>query len=415
MNILIANWTWYPSGGDWTTVENLIRLYEKNGHKVIPFSMKDERNFKSDYDSYFVSKIDYKNLNKKKTIHNSFQVITRSFYSTEAKKNLVKLFNSTKIDLVHLHNYLLYLTPSILPVIKRHNIPIIWTLHDYSLICPAVSFVSSDKICEACKGKKYYNCFLHKCKKNSYRASLIAALQNYFNSIWNIDKYIDYYITPSKFLKQKFVEFGYNENKLVNIYNPFEINTLSDFSESKTLQDNNYILYLGRLEIIKGLETLIRAMKLIRNTTLYIVGDGTASEYLKKMVIEESIKNVNFFGKLGRKEVLQYLQNCQFTICPSEWYENLPYSVVESMAFSKPVVASKIGGIPELVVDGYTGLLFNSGNVEDLVEKINILLNDKSKTISFGQNAKKHISELVDPDVHYEQLQNIFSRLNINS
>jgi len=145
------------------------------------------------------------------------------------------------------------------------------------------------------------------------------------------------------------------------------------------------------------------------------VGDGTASEYLKKMVIEESIKNVNFFGKLGRKEVLQYLQNCQFTICPSEWYENLPYSVVESMAFSKPVVASKIGGIPELVVDGYTGLLFNSGNVEDLVEKINILLNDKSKTISFGQNAKKHISELVDPDVHYEQLQNIFSRLNINS
>lgn len=413
MNILIVNWTWYPSGGDWTTVENSIRLYEKNGFKVIPFSMQDERNFPTEYENYFVSKIDYKELNKRKTPVNYIRVLNRSIYSIEAKNNLKKLLNSVKIDIAHLHNYGLYLTPSILPVLKEQNIPIVWTLHDYGLICPAVSFVSNGNICEACKGGKFYNCTLKKCKKNSYQASLVASIQSYFYNIWNIDKYINYYICPSEFLRQKFIEFGYNANKLIKIFNPYDIESLNINTDSYASSHINYILYVGRLELIKGVRTLIDAMKNIHNTKLIVIGDGTQADYFKTYVSDNHIDNIIFMGQLKKEEVIQFIKNSKFAICPSECYENLPYSIVEAMIMGKPVIGARIGGIPELIIDGKTGLTFESGNVESLTEKINYLLGNPSEIISFGQNAKKYISELVNLDTHYKKLEYIFNRLKI--
>ena len=413
MNILIVNWTWYPSGGDWTAVNNLIKIYEKNGHRIIPFSMQDERNNKTEFDKYFVTNIDYKELNKNKNIFNAFRVLNRSIYSLEAERNLKKLFKNIKIDLAHLHNYGHYITPSILPVLKRQNIPVIWTLHDFSLICPAVSFVSNGKICESCKGRKFYNCTIKKCKKNSYMASLMASLQAYIYNIWNIDKYINFYITPSEFLKQKFIEFGFDGRKLLKIYNPYDIMELNNIADSTAFKYKNYILYLGRLELIKGVLTLISSMKFIFDTPLLIIGNGTEENYFKNYVDINQIKNVFFLGKLNREDVLHYIKHSLFTICPSECYENLPYSIIEAMALGKPVIGANIGGIPELVIDGYTGLLFEPGNIESLSEKIKTLLNDNSRIISYGLNAKKFISEMVDPDTHYKKLNNIFYQLRL--
>ncbi len=137
LNILIVNWTWFPSGGDWTYIENLCKFYESLGHTAIPFSMTNEKNLPNPFSEYFISNIDYRELNKNKTLLSGLKAVKNSIYSTQAKSNLKILLDRHHIDLVHLNNIHHYLTPaSIIPEIKKKNIPIIWTLHDYVILCP---------------------------------------------------------------------------------------------------------------------------------------------------------------------------------------------------------------------------------------------------------------------------------------
>src|SRR3972149_6378577 len=131
MNILLANWTWYPSGGDWTAVESLVKLYQQKGHKIIPFSMKDGRNYPTPYEKYFVEHIDYKELNRRKSFTNSVRVLRRSIYSRESREKLKQLLQEVRIDIAHLHNLGPQITPSIVSQLKECGITIIWTMHDY--------------------------------------------------------------------------------------------------------------------------------------------------------------------------------------------------------------------------------------------------------------------------------------------
>jgi len=259
MNILMVNWSWYPSGGDWTAVENLSQLYQMKGHKVIPFSMVDKRNYITPYEKYFVSNIDYKVLNKQKSISNGIKVLKRSIYSAESRLKLKQLLDDVKIDIAHLHNLGPQITPSILSVLKERNIPIIWTLHDYGMLCPATSFVSKDEICERCKNGRFFYCFFRKCKKDSYQASFVAALRSYVLKFLDIQKYVDVFICPSKFLKSKFIEFGFDKERFEQLYNPYDIDGLSKYLENSIDNHDNYILYVGRVEKVKGVMTLIKA------------------------------------------------------------------------------------------------------------------------------------------------------------
>ena len=261
MNILVVNWTWYPSGGDWTYIDNLCKFYQSRGHKIIPFSMKDDRNFETPYSKYFIPNIDYKDLNKDKSIYNGIRTFKHSLYSIEAKKNIKKLLSENKVDIVHLNNIHHYLTPSsIVPEIKKYDIPIIWTLHDYVILCPNTTFVSKDKICEKCKGGSFYNCTINKCKKGSFSASLVASLESYTNKLFNPYKHIDYFVCPSQFIADKFIEFGYDQNRIKKIYNIFNtkelVNVSGDFAPTE-----KYILYVGNILKVKGILTLIKASK----------------------------------------------------------------------------------------------------------------------------------------------------------
>jgi glycosyltransferase involved in cell wall biosynthesis len=409
MNILVANWTWYPSGGDWTYIENLCKLYQQNGHKIIPFSMKDEKNYPTPYSKYFIKNIDYNKLNDNKSFINSIKVISKSLYSFEAKRSLQKLLNENKIDLAHLNNIHHYLTTSIVKILNRYQIPIIWTLHDYSNLCPNTTFVSKNKICERCKKHKYYNCVLNKCKKNSYLASIPAALESSINHLLNPYKYIDYFICPSEFIKLKFIEYGFDKNKLKVINNCFDISTL-DKIQHTTENREKYILYIGNLSNIKGVKTLIQSVEGLP-IKLKILGDGEHANTYREYCNLSRIKNVEFLGKVTNSEVFKYLSDSLFTICPSEWYENYPYSIVESMLLGKPVIGSNIGGIPELIVDQLTGLLFEPGNANDLSEKINKLYNNEILVAQYGHNAKLHITKLVNYENHYEELKKFIPNL----
>ncbi|HVZ97932.1 MAG TPA: glycosyltransferase [Chitinophagaceae bacterium] len=411
MKILLVNWTLYPSGGDWTYVETLWKFYESRGHEVIPFSMEDERNIATPYSKYFISKIDYKTLNKNKSPLNAIKAVKNSVYSYQARKNIKKLLAEHKIDAVHLNNIHHYLSPaSIIPEIKKYNIPIIWTLHDYVILCPNTTFISKDKVCEKCKGGTYYHCILKKCKKNSAMASTVAALESYTNKWVDPYKYVDYFLCPSHFIANKFIEFGYDERKMVRMYNPFDISQI-ETSAGSGAPGKKYIIYVGNILRVKGVFTLAEAVKSL-DIDLYIVGDGEFMPQLQDFTKQNAISNVYFLGKQNKYQLFDYVRKAQFVVVPSEWYENLPYSAVEALLLSKPVIGAKIGGIPELVIDNKTGYLFEPGNVTDLKNKIIQMLSLTDEELSsMGRAANLHAKKMVDATTFEEGMKNVFASI----
>ena len=412
LKILVVNWSWYPTGGDWTYVENLVKFYEKLGHEVIPFSMHSEHNYVTPHSKYFISNINYKELNKNKSLANGLKAVKKTLYSVEARKNLKTLLEEHQIDIAHINNIHHYLTPtSILPLLKRNKIPILWTVHDYSILCPNTTFTSKDKICEKCKGGAYFQCVINNCKKNSWRASTIAAVESYTNSLMNPYKHVDYYICPSRFIANKFIEFGFERSRIRQVYNLFDTSSVSAAAIPTPSKQN--IVYVGNVTKVKGVHTLVKAVKGI-DVQLNIIGSGDAMEELIEYTRVNNYTNVTFLGRRNKADVFKFLSEATFVVVPSEWYENLPYSVVEALLLAKPVLASKIGGIPELIKDGETGFLYEAGNVLDLQGRIIELLQmDPVLRNMVGLKARNYINNMVSYDSFHDEMEKIYSSLSL--
>ncbi|HVW97757.1 MAG TPA: glycosyltransferase family 4 protein [Mucilaginibacter sp.] len=410
MNILVVNWAWYPTGGDWTYVENVVNIYKQKGHHVIPFSMKDDRNLPSQYNDYFIENIDYKKV-KKQSISAGIKVVMKSIYSFEAQRNLERLLNDVKIDFAHINVIHHYITPTILKILKKRNIPVIWTLHEYTPICPDSIFVSHGEICERCYGGAFYNCITHSCKKGSYLASTVAALENYVHKYLNYYALVDHYVCPSVFQYEKYKQFNFFNEKLVQVYHGYNYAEVEKAEQEYSPSGEKYTVFVGRLEKIKGVHTLLRAMLSCPDITLKIVGDGTQEAELKQFKEENGLNNVEFLGKKNKRDTLKIIKGADFLICPSECYEVLGFTVVEAMALGKAVIGAAIGGIPEMVIDQVTGLLFEPGNVIQLFQKIQLLNSDSKIVANMGENAREHINVLINNETHYEQLKKLIPSL----
>jgi len=414
LNILIVNWTWFPSGGDWTYIENLCKFYESLGHTIIPFSMTNEKNFPSAFSEYFISNIDYRELNKNNTLMSGLKAVRNSIYSTEARSKLKSLLEKYHIDIVHLNNIHHYLTPaSIIPEIKKKKIPIIWTLHDYVILCPNTTFISHEKVCEKCKGGKFYQCVVNKCKKDSVQASFVATLESYANAFANPYHSVDYFICPSVFIKKKFEAFGFDKKKLRQVYNLFDIDSVSGQYEAPSeTAGKPYIVYVGNILKVKGIFTLAKAMSGL-DLDLLVIGGGEHFSELKELVENNRIHNVKLLGKMPKEEVFRFVQHALFVVVPSEWYENLPYSLVEALLLAKPVLGADIGGIPELVIDDVTGKLFRPADETDLRLKIEWMMSDKDKLTRMGKDAREHALNLVNYHSFARNLTPVFDDLGL--
>ena len=414
MKILLVNWSWYATGGDWTYLENIHKLYEANGHVVIPFSTHNKKNVYSLYSKNFVRAYDFKELNRNKSINNGIKALKTSVVSSDALYKLDRILNEHDIKVAHLHNIHHYITPKIIEILHKKNIKILWTLHDYKIICPENSFVSNGKICEKCITGSFYNCAINRCKKNSILASVLASYEAYYYHNRKVYDLVDYFLCPSNFLLQKFLQFGFKKSKLFETNLCYDISLIDDFihnyqpDQYEISKKEKYILYVGRLEEIKGIKTLIAAIKGTK-ILLKIVGSGNATEELKEIVEKEGINNAEFLGFKNKKEVFELIFNSLYGVCPSEWYENFPFSVAETFLFSKPVIGSNIGGIPELVIDGKTGSLFEHGNIIELQEKLLLLWNDTTKTQLMGENARKHAYDLYNFETHWTKIRDFIT------
>lgn len=403
MKILMCNSFGYLRGGAERCFLELSQLLTAQGHEVIPFCMQDERNFASPYAEYFLSPIDFPSRLRNKGVRPKVEVLERVLYSREAYQKISALLAATQPDIAHIHGIAHETSPSILPAIKAAGIPMVQTLHDYKLLCPNTNFVAQGQVCERCKGHRYFNVVRYRCKRDALAASVMASVEMYLHKALQIyERHIDTFITPSQFLQHKIAEYGI-KNRVVHLPNFIDPDK---FQPCYT--PDNYFLYCGRLVGVKGIDTLLQAMQQVRSAHLYIAGQGEREAALHSYVNEQQLSNVTFLGHLDTAQLVPLLQRAAFLVAPSEWYENYSMTILEAFACGTPVIGARIGGIPEQVIDGVTGLLFEPGNPVQLAEKIQYLLAQPALARTMGQTARQQVETINHPQTHYQQTLTLY-------
>lgn len=396
MKILLVNKFLYPKGGAETYVFKLGEILEKYGHNVQYFGLENEKNIVGNNVAEYVSHIDFNT-----GIRNNLTAPFRIIYSFEARRKLSKVLYDFEPDVVHLNNIHFHLTPSIILEINKYRrktgrkVKIIYTAHDYQLICPSHGLFDAEiRVCEKCLGGNYTNCVRTKCVKNSRLKSLIATIEAY---VWKFSKaysYIDKIICPSKFLKGKLDTQKRFSEKTIAIHNFIEI------EKSSEIKKGDYVLEFGHLSRDKGTNTLLEVAKRMPEVKFLFAGYGKAVEDIK------SVANAEYVGFKTGNELKELIKQAMCSVYPSEWYENCPFSVIESQVYLTPVIGSRMGGIPELIKDGETGLLFEAGNADELEKKLRFLLETPDTLEKYTENCKK--VDFETPDTYYKKLMLIY-------
>lgn len=395
MKILLVNKFLYHKGGSETYIFKLGDVLKKHGHTVEYFGLSNEKNIVTNSAASYVSDMDFSE-GALKNLKAPFRII----YSTEARRKIRKVLNTFNPDVVHLNNIQFHLTPSIILEAENYrkkknpDLKIIYTAHDYQLICPSHDFFDVDgNVCEKCLDGSYLHCTKTKCVKNSRAKSILGTVDAYF---WKYNKaysYVDKIICPSEFLKSKLDTQKRFSDKTVALHNFF------DAEEIPQTEKEDYIIEFGQLSKKKGTLTLLEAAKNLPEIKFVFAGYGEATENIK------NVTNAEYVGFKTGEELRELIAKAKLSVCPSEWYENCPFSVIESQIYGTPVIGSRIGGIPELIQEGKTGLLFEAGNSQDLTEKIKQMLDEKALA-EFTRNNKDVLFET--SDTYYDRLMELY-------
>lgn len=394
MKILMVNKFLFPNGGSETYIFKLGECLAKQGHQIEYFGMDDENRCVSNSANAYTSSMDFHNGSKLKKIAYPIKTI----YSTDARKKIRLVLDNFCPDAVHLNNFTYQLTPSIILEINKwkketnRDCKIIYTAHDYNLICPnhMLNNPNTHENCELCVSGKFINCTKNKCIHSSLAKSLVGTAEATFWKMQGTYKYIDKIICCSEFMKKKLDTNPLFRNKTIAMHNFVEQ------KQYRTVEKKDYVLYFGRYSEEKGINTLLKVCKELPKIDFIFAGSGPLEKDVNSV---QNVKNVGF--KTG-SELEKLVREAKFTIYPSEYYENCPFSVMESQMYGTPVIGADIGGIPEIIENGKTGELFESGNISDLQSKVLNLYNDDEKLTTYIKNCK---------DVHFDTTEEYVEKL----
>jgi glycosyltransferase involved in cell wall biosynthesis len=412
MRVLQANRFFSSRGGSETVMFQTIKLLEENGHSVVPFSMDAAENRPSAYSSFFVRNVVLEPDVGSPLAEFSpgrWPLAGRGLYSRDAEHCLEALVRTTRPDLAHLHSIYHQLSPSILHPLRRHGVATVLTLHDYKLVCPSSILFANGSICERCKGHKYHNAVIQGCVHDSRWKSAFCATESALHDTLGIyRKNVDVYISPSLFLKEKMTEFGMDGDRIIHVPNPL---TLADYAPGDAT--GGYFVFSGRLEEVKGVETLLEAVAGSESAArfeLRIAGEGRRRKSLEDYCRKKGLGNVRFLGWLPQDELAELHRGALFAVVPSIWYEVFSLAVLEAQAYGKAVIGAAIGGIPELIEEGRTGLLFEAGNVVQLRSRIEQLLTDPQQAAAMGRAARAVVEQTCTPERQYTRLMAVYER-----
>lgn len=358
--VLIVNKFYYNRGGDCVCAINLENLLTRKGHQVAVFAMQYNDNIPSEYSDYFASEVSFAG-----GISSKLNAAKRIFGRGDIRQQFARLLNDFKPDIVHIHNIHSYLSPVVAKMAKDFGAKVVWTMHDYKLLCPAYTCLRQGETCELCFSSKNH-VLKNKCMKGSTVASCLAYAEAKYWNRSKLEQYTDTFICPSRFMLSKMSQGGFGHlSHLCNFIDPVK----SELFASLPVNGNrDYCLYIGRLSCEKGVETMLKAVSSL-GYTLKIAGGGPLLEELKQQYSDNS--NIQFLGHQNAQSVATLLAGARFSIVPSEWYENNPLSVIESLCAGTPVVGTDIGGIPELITpdNGIIALPKNESSLTNAIRQ----------------------------------------------
>ena len=377
MHVLLVNKFHYPKGGSETYHFGVASALRALGHEVHFFAMQDEGNLECIDADYFVSPRDY---NGPTSTRQKVSAALSMVYSLEAKRKFQALCEKVRPDVVHMNLVHRQITLSILdvPYLKEHEVPVVWTAHDYIAVCPSyVMLDGNGAVCDDCLRGGFSPCARKRCVKGSRAKSALAAAEAAFLRAHGSYRKIDRVVAPSSFMRSKLLEGGFPEGQVVLMRNFMgeDVLTRARSGGDETDRENPYLLFFGRLSPEKGVSVLLDAFLSVAGKLpgwrLVVAGEGLERETLEGRVRSHPAGDcVELVGFKSGPELGNLIAGASLSVCPSLCRENMPYSVAESFAAGTPVVASAIGGLPELVREGETGFVYVPGDIGSLSEAI---------------------------------------------
>ena len=388
MKVLIVNKFLYPNGGSETYIFEIGKQLQKMGHEVQYFGMEHEGRIVGNHAQSYTSNMDFHTGKLQKILY-PFQII----YSTEARRKIRLVLDDFAPDVVHLNNFTYQITPSILYEIRKyekqnnHPIKIVLTAHDPQLVCPNHMLINgtTKSGCDLCLSGSFRACAKDNCIHNSKVKSILGAIESRLYRSLRAYRKIDIVICPSEFMKRKLDCNPDLQGRTIVLRNFISVANSTD-----TISDKSYVLYFGRYSQEKGIKTLMEAVRELPEIPFVFAGNGPFEDEVNQ------VANIENKGFLNGVELSNVIANAAFSLITSECYENCPFSVMESQILHTPVIGADIGGIPELIHEGVDGELFESGNKEQLKDKIRTLWSDNELIKNYSKNCGQ---------IHYDSIE----------
>lgn len=401
--LLSVNNYYYARGGAEVLFLEQNRILEKAGWQVVPFAMRHKQNLSTPWDKYFPDEIEFGgNYGVTEKLVRAARVI----YSMQARERLGELLRVFTPRVAHVHNIYHHLSPSILSLLRDRGIPVVMTVHDLKLACPAYTMMRDNQPCESCRGGKVHNVLLNKCIKGSAALSGLIMLEAAVHRLSRIyESGVARFVVPSRFVLETLVHWGWRRDAFVHIPNFVDVERFQPGSEA-----GRRFVYCGRLDNLKGIGTLLRAAALAKQPVT-IVGRGPEEARLHKLS-EELGADAIFTGHLTKDALVGTIQSARAIVVPSECNENAPLSLLEAYAAARPVIGANIAGIPELVREDETGALFPTGDVQALAATLERFTQlPDSRLTEMGQAGRRWVERDFSPAVYRDRLLSLYSSL----
>ena len=388
MKIILVHNEYQEPGGEDVVFDQERHLLERAGHQVVVYRR---------------SNLELEDISLAQRVALAARIVS----SSDTQEEFTEMLAVEKPHLVHIHNTFVMVSPSVYLACADHGIPVVQTLHNYRLLCPAATLFRDGHRCQECMDHTLLRSVRHKCYRNSHLATASVALMlkvHRHRDTWNTK--VDRYIALSNFARDKFVLGGLPAEKITVKPNFVDPDPGADFGPGE------YALFVGRLSPEKGLDTLLTAWENLGNKIpLMIVGDGGERARLENQATRKGLTSVRFRGRLERKDTLAVLRKARFLVLPSACYENFPLTIAEAFACGTPVICSRMGAMEEIVQNGETGLHFAAGNAADLAEKIAWAWDHPQGLEDMRRAARREYEQKYSADRNYEMLTDIYRQV----
>jgi len=387
LRILNVSQNYHVRGGMDVAMFRLEAILKEHGHQVVPFAAADPANLPTDYARYFPP--------APPTSETGAGDLFRTLYSPAAGRAIGRVLDEERIELVHLHSYFKRLTPAILPEIRRRNIPIVQTMHEYRAVCPISLMYRDGHICTDCQGGRYGQVVRHRCAGGSLPRSIWNYAEMRMSDLLGHKRYIARYLAISDYQRAQLILMGMAPERIETIHHPVEL------PEMGPAQSRNHVLFVGRLERYKGIFPLIEVARRLPQIPFVFVGEGPDGDSAR--MAAATLSNVEWRGPLTGSPLFEARAQAMCAVVPSLGPEPFGLTSIEALAHATPVVASAIGGLTETVREGVDGFHVQPGDVEAMVDRIARLAAAPEMARRMGIAGRGRAADAFSPGRYYRR------------